>query len=63
LFYNTIWKKILLPRLRRDIHTEIDIEHGIEHGIATPLEHGSLRVSGGQRQSKLPERDGFHTME
>jgi hypothetical protein len=29
--YGIVFKKILLPKLRRDIHKEIDIEHGIEH--------------------------------
>jgi hypothetical protein len=31
LLYGIVFKKILLPKLRRDIHKEIDIEHGIEH--------------------------------
>ena len=31
VLYGIVFKKILLPKLRRDIHKEIDIEHGIEH--------------------------------
>jgi hypothetical protein len=31
LLYNVVFKKWILPRLRRDIHTEIDQEHGISH--------------------------------
>ncbi|CAB5219775.1 hypothetical protein UFOVP221_135 [uncultured Caudovirales phage] len=30
-FYNIIFKKHILPKLRKDIHAEIDEEHGIEH--------------------------------
>lgn len=29
--YGIIFKKFILPKLRRDIHREIDEEHGIEH--------------------------------
>lgn len=29
--YGVVWKRILLPKLRRDLHREIDTEHGIEH--------------------------------
>lgn len=29
--YGIVFKKYLLPKLRRDIHAEIDEEHGIEH--------------------------------
>jgi hypothetical protein len=29
--YGIIFKKFILPKLRRDIHREIDQEHGIEH--------------------------------
>lgn len=29
--YNLVFKKIILPKLRRDIHREIDDEHGITH--------------------------------
>lgn len=43
LFYNTIWKKLLLPRLRHDIHKEIDLEHGIDHEVQR--ECGTLEVS------------------
>jgi hypothetical protein len=31
VLYGIVFKKVLLPKLRRDIHKEIDIEHGIEH--------------------------------
>lgn len=31
LFYGIVFKKIILPKLRRDIHTEIDEQHGINH--------------------------------
>jgi hypothetical protein len=31
LLYGTVWKKIILPRLRREIHKEIDEEHNISH--------------------------------
>ncbi len=31
LLYGTVWKKIILPRLRREIHKEIDEEHNIKH--------------------------------
>jgi len=31
LLYGIVWKRVLLPKLRRDIHREIDDEHGIEH--------------------------------
>jgi hypothetical protein len=31
VLYNVVFKKFILPKLRRDIHTEIDIEHGITH--------------------------------
>lgn len=30
--YNVIFKKYILPKLRKDIHAEIDEEHGIQHG-------------------------------
>ena len=30
-FYGVIVKKVILPKLRRDIHKEIDREHGITH--------------------------------
>jgi p-aminobenzoyl-glutamate transporter AbgT len=29
--YGFIVKKVIIPRLRRDIHREIDNEHGIDH--------------------------------
>ena len=29
--YGIIFKKFILPKLRKDIHREIDEEHGIEH--------------------------------
>ncbi|MBJ7280519.1 MAG: hypothetical protein JHD31_01410 [Rhodoluna sp.] len=31
LLYGTVWKKMILPRLRREIHKEIDEEHNITH--------------------------------
>ncbi|MEY2816204.1 MAG: hypothetical protein RJA78_780 [Actinomycetota bacterium] len=31
LLYGTVWKKMILPRLRREIHKEIDEEHNIKH--------------------------------
>ena len=31
LLYGIVFKKIILPKIRKDIHKEIDIEHGIEH--------------------------------
>lgn len=31
LFWGVLIKKVLLPRLRKDIHEEIDQEHGINH--------------------------------
>ena len=31
LLYGTVWKKMILPRLRREIHKEIDEEHNIQH--------------------------------
>lgn len=29
--YGVVFKRYVLPKLRRDIHTEIDQEHGISH--------------------------------
>jgi len=31
LFYGIVFKKMILPRLRREIHQEIDEEHNISH--------------------------------
>ena len=31
LLYGTVWKKMVLPRLRKEIHKEIDEEHNISH--------------------------------
>ncbi len=31
LLYGTVFKKIILPRLRKEIHEEIDEEHNISH--------------------------------
>jgi hypothetical protein len=31
LIYGTVFKKIILPRLRKEIHKEIDEEHNIKH--------------------------------
>lgn len=31
LFWGVLIKKLILPKLRKDIHTEIDQEHGISH--------------------------------
>ena len=29
--YGVVFKKVVLPKIRRDIHREIDTEHGIDH--------------------------------
>ena len=29
--YGFVWKRVVLPKIRKDIHTEIDQEHGIQH--------------------------------
>jgi hypothetical protein len=29
--YGFVFKKLILPKLRKDIHREIDAEHGISH--------------------------------
>jgi hypothetical protein len=29
--YNLIWKKIVLPKVKKDIHEQIDKEHNITH--------------------------------
>lgn len=31
LLYGVVFKRIILPKLRKDIHKEIDQEHNIEH--------------------------------
>ena len=31
LLYGVVFKRVILPKLRKDIHKEIDAEHGIEH--------------------------------
>ncbi len=31
LLYGTLFKKVILPKIRKDIHKEIDLEHGIDH--------------------------------
>jgi len=31
LLYGVVFKRLLLPRLRREIHKDLDAEHGIEH--------------------------------
>ena len=31
LVWNIFFKKVILPKMRRDIHREIDIEHGYDH--------------------------------
>lgn len=31
VLYGVVFKRILLPKLRKDIHREIDLEHGIQH--------------------------------
>jgi hypothetical protein len=31
VLYGIVFKKMILPKLRKDIHREIDEEHGIEH--------------------------------
>jgi hypothetical protein len=37
LLYGVVFKRFILPRLRRDIHRQIDAEHGVGHDD----EHGS----------------------
>jgi hypothetical protein len=32
LLYGIVFKKLILPKLRKDIHHEIDQEHGYNHG-------------------------------
>jgi hypothetical protein len=29
--YGVVFKRLILPKLRKDIHKEIDEEHGIQH--------------------------------
>lgn len=31
LFYGIVFKKMILPKLRKQIHREIDAEHNIKH--------------------------------
>jgi hypothetical protein len=31
LLYGVVFKRIILPKLRKDIHKEIDQEHNIDH--------------------------------
>lgn len=31
VLYGVVFKKMILPKLRREIHKEIDAEHGIKH--------------------------------
>jgi len=31
LLYGVVFKRVILPKLRKDIHEEIDAEHGITH--------------------------------
>lgn len=31
LLYGLVFKRVILPKLRKDIHEEIDAEHGITH--------------------------------
>ena len=31
VLYGIVFKKMILPKLRKDIHREIDEEHGIQH--------------------------------
>ena len=31
LLYGVVFKRVILPKLRKDIHKEIDAEHGIKH--------------------------------
>jgi len=31
LLYNIVFKRLLVPRLKRQLHEEIDREHGITH--------------------------------
>lgn len=34
--YQLLWKKVILPKLRRDIHEEIDREHELTHENVEP---------------------------
>lgn len=36
--YGVVIKKIILPKLRKEIHREIDEEHGIQHNADTENE-------------------------
>jgi hypothetical protein len=29
--YGVVWKRVLLPKLKNDLHAEYDKEHGIKH--------------------------------
>ena len=31
LLYGIVFRRIILPKLRKDIHKEIDLEHNIDH--------------------------------
>lgn len=42
LLYGVIWKRYLLPRLRRQLHKELDAEHGIVHHDADRDSHDRL---------------------
>lgn len=35
LLYNVVFKRYILPKLRKQIHAEIDEEHGVSHGLPT----------------------------
>lgn len=37
--WGVVWKRLLLPKLRRDIHREIDAEHGVDHTAAVAKPH------------------------
>lgn len=37
LLYGVVFKKLILPKLKKSIHEEIDREHGVEHPKDSPL--------------------------
>lgn len=40
--YGVVIKKIILPKLRKEIHREIDEEHGIQHSADAENENPTL---------------------
>lgn len=37
LLYGIVVRKIIIPRLRKSLHDELDLEHGVEHPKDSPL--------------------------